>query len=283
VASLSLIGALLLRPSPAPAGPEISPGIQDMRGGWAGFYQVFGRPATAPPHPVWLAIDLQFHRRFSGGLKVSSPQPSSVFLIEGLVTARGQTIFHGQSEDGRALAHVTRHDFGGGAAIFDGRLRLHHRDGAREDGRLLLLRRFIGNPDLEPPDVTGDYAGFATNEATGERKAVVIHWRAGLDQTDAPTKGAPTTEFVGDGFLLESPDTATEWAFQTLGTINSDGQIVASNQGPGGPLILTATLVCSPDPQQPARITGDYLLLLADGARDAGKFDVSFGAPPDPD
>ena len=252
-------------------------------GVWTGFTESIVDPDSAASD-VRLEVTAQRRRRYGGELEISPP--GLEFPIDGLLLACSDgvsdlgevagcsnNLFQGATRAGRVFGHTRLFDFGAGAAVIDGRLRQHLRDGTREVGSLLALRQFVGNPDIAPPDVTGSYRGTYSSEAGLGTDIMAITLRAALDET-----GVPTTGLSGSGFIHE-PRSGVEWVFETLGTIDVDSRIIAINQGDGGHLILNANFQSPPEPDTPARITGRYRLVFDDRSRDEGSFLVELQAP----
>jgi hypothetical protein len=87
-----------------------------------------------------------------------------------------------------ANGHVMFGDFSSGGALFDGNLKLSLGDGTKPDGSLLQLRAFTPDPNVPPPDISGDYQGSASSDATGQQIPMSIHF-----QHVGPTINAPPT------------------------------------------------------------------------------------------
>jgi hypothetical protein len=256
-------------------------------GEWTGFAESLVNPDSALSE-VRLEITAQPRRRYSGELEIAPPGLG--FPIEGLllscsdgvsglgeVAGCSNNLFQGATRAGVVVGHTRLFDFGAGAAVIDGRLRQHLRDRTREVGSLLALRQFAGNTDTAPPDVTGSYRGTYRSETGFGNDVMVITLHAALDEG-----GAPTQRLEGSGFINE-PRTGVERVFETLGTTDVDGQIVAINQGDAGRLILNANFVAPLDPDTAARIAGRYRLVFDDCCRDEGSFLVELQAPANAD
>ena len=279
-------GALLLCAISAPiaAAGDQRAKVHDLTGNWTGFYQGIGNPDIRAAD---LFVRSQLDHRFEGNFALG-PEPH-VFPITGTTAscsnnlspgedvACSNNLFRGKSADSKVNAHTTLSDFGDGAAILDGGLKLQIREAASEEGSLLLLRNFIGNPDTAPPDVSGQYQGKAS--FGGEVVGIIIDYRPGRDE-----RGAPTTAF--EGTLILQPREGTgfpAFAALVLGSVNADGQIVAIGQGESGRLVFTADFMDPTNAKPPGRIIGELRLVLNDGSAREGTFEAVMVAPPEPD
>lgn len=279
-------GALLLSGagSATGAGPDHPHKLHGLTGAWSGFSQAIGNPDIRAAD---LFVRTQLDHRFEGNFALG-PEPH-VFPITGTTAscsnnlspgedvACTNNLFYGKSADSKVNAHTTLSDFGDGAAILDGRLKLQIREAASEEGSLLLLRNFIGNPDTAPPDLGGQYQGSAS--FGGEVVGIIIDYRPGRDE-----RGAPTTAF--EGTLILQPREGTgfpAFAALVLGSVNADGQIVAIGQGESGRLVFTADFMDPTNAKPPGRIIGELRLVLNDGSAREGTFEAVMVAPPEPD
>ena len=257
--------------------------VHELTGDWSGYYQGIGNPDTRAAD---LLIRSQRNRRFEGNF-VLGPAPH-IFPITGTTAscsnnlspgedvACQNNLFQGKSAAGKIKAQTTLTDFDGGAAILDGRLGVNLREAAQEEGSLLLLRNFIGNPDTTPPDVSGHYEGTAT--FGGEDVGFIVNWRPVRDE-----RGAMTTGF--EGTVMLQPREASgfpPFAGVVLGTVNADGEIVAIAQGETGRLVLTADFM-DPTNAMPTQIIGRLRLARSDGSAHEGAFDAVMQAPPEPE
>lgn len=257
LSSIAVLGVLFTIAHHTVAGPTTAPTIQNVIGSWKGFYQAIGNPDEAP---VAFVIGNQINRRFDAVLSVGV-EPC-IFPGEGTIAASDHAIFSGKSSDGMAIADFAFQDLGGGAAIFDGGVKIHPPDGTRSEGSLILLRNFIGNPNEIPPDVTGDWRGVAVSADTSVRREVTAHFEAERSAT-----GFPTTSFGGEVGMEPC------WFPAGLGTINAQGDVVLIAQGDGERLSFTAKFdrTLGPEPH----IKGAYVMKHNDGFEERGTFEIA--------
>lgn len=230
---------------------------QNVIGEWRGFYQGIGDPDIKP---ATLTIGSQVNRRFDAIFEYIP----CIMPVDGTIAASGQAIFSGKGCDGMTIGDVSLQDLGGGGAIFDGSVKMHPSDGTRQEGSLIVLRKFIGHPDLMPVDVTGDWRGFAISTVTGERRDVTASFEAERTAT-----GAPTTGFAAKMGLLPCIFPAG------LGTINSRGDALLIGQGDGERASLTGQ-VLNRATESGIIIDwkGSYTMKHSDGTEDRGTFEI---------
>ncbi|MBI2946595.1 MAG: hypothetical protein HYY23_03050 [Verrucomicrobia bacterium] len=260
--STAVLGVLFTIAHHTVVGQTTAPAIQNVIGAWRGFYQALGGPDTiGDPDivPGNFVIGSQFNRRFDAALSVGID--ACIFPGEGTIAASDHAIFSGKSSEGMAIADVALQDFGGGAAIFDGSVKIHPSDGTRSEGSLIVLRNFIGNPDEIPSDVTGDWRGFAVSAETGVRREVTAHFEA-----ERNAIGLSTTSFGGEVGIFPC-------IFPSgLGTINAQGDLVLIAQGDGERLSVTGKLDAALGPEP--HIKGAYLMKHNDGFEEGGTFEI---------
>jgi hypothetical protein len=267
---------------------------QLAKGKWHGFYLQLDDPRMSPlptqPQRADLFLGHTSARRFGGAFALGAkphlgPEPY-IIPVAGRFTAADLLVFSGRGLDGTVSSKLTMHDFGDGAAILDGTLKFDPSGPAgAEHGTLLLLRKFVGNPDETPPDVTGHYEGtFSTQNTSAAAGIIVLDLDARFNDDGELSSG-----FSG-GVKLEErgptlaavPITFGTFAGRVRGTINADGKVVAIAQGTSGRLVLLATWVDPSDPSMPAVIAGTFQLVLNDGSATEGKFEAVMQAAPEP-
>jgi hypothetical protein len=267
---------------------------QLVKGQWHGFYLQLDDPRLSPlptqPQRADLVLGHTSPRQFGGAFALG-PEPQLVlepFImpVAGKFTAANLLVFTGRSLDGAVSSKLTLHNFGGGAAILDGALKFNPSGPAvTEHGTLLLLRKFISNPNETQPDVTGHYEGtFSTQNATAAGGIIVLDLDARLNDDGKPETGFRGGVKLEEGgpALAAGPITFGTFAGTVRGTIDADGKVVAIAQGTSGRVVLLATWVGPQDPSKAAVIAGTFRLVLNNGSTTEGKFEAMMQAPAAP-
>lgn len=287
-----IAAAMLLAPFSTSTKAQPNVLIHEMGGDYLGTWQkAEGIDSTFPQAAYGeanLTVNRQLLAAFGGTLSLSnmSPEPH-LFQINGTVIG-DQANFFGLGGDSSAVSGVTLRDFGNGGAILDGWFRtrpvvvIGGSDPATASyGSLLLLRRFIGNPNEAPPNLTGRYAGFAVSEVTGQRRPMSARLVA------EGTPGGPT----GTGFTLSDVSMLPCIFPVGLGTINPRGRsilhegvpataydVALIGQGEDENLQLTGEYHVHDGGFQPC-VRGQYIMKHADGTEDHGTFEIDLQTP----
>jgi hypothetical protein len=226
--------------------------IKGVTGEWHGFYTSAKAQDQGIIHGVTVAIDTQTHRRFAGWLALGD----FWYEIHGTVAASGNVNITGKGTGGKLNANFELHDFGGGAAVVDGELKIHHSDGSQDDGLVLILRSYTPVAGSPLPNVSGEYDGSSTSantDKTTPMSASFVH----------DTQGAAPTTFCGDVQIIDMNYTG-------CGTINEKGNFLVIGLGVDGPLYLQGSFEAGPSPT----LCGEYKVDLIDMnfSEDFGEF-----------
>jgi hypothetical protein len=232
---------------------------QEMRGEWQGFFAEVNNPSSRVQ--VRLSIATQLVRRFEGELEV----PGAIIpciRVQGTVAASDNVSILNQPDEAYAAVSKSQlHDYGGGAAILNGRLTLRFTDGSRREGTLLLLRNFIEPPDAVVPSLSGDWQGSYTSEVTGVTGAMSARFaRSHRDPA--------VNSFIAEVTII--PCIFPE----ALATVSSDGRVIVIAQGEGEHVILNGQLEGGGEGGLDPCMRGTYQMEHDDGSQDFGTFDV---------
>jgi len=301
-----LLGAA---PRPAEAGIGTSPS-----GVYRGFFQSRATPG------LWglveFAITDVHNRRWTGVVTMIVPAGASQvrlpFVVDGTIAADDTAVEDAGSFDhqlghdlalghGAATFNGVGHGFAnsfveihgridfldGGAALVDARYRFRPPDvpGAAspepDEGTSTLLRGFAVDPDMPPPNVSGDWNGTYASDAAGGNGVVALNIRQSCD-VPPPSAGSPPT--LGQGFTgTMIIDGIEENIYYFFGHTSNSHHLIAAGWNPMGDRFLVTGGMTPPDGTKPATATASYLLLFGNGTSDHGNLNlVQQLLPPDP-
>jgi hypothetical protein len=298
-------------PRPAEAGIGTSP---------SGVYHGFFQSRVTPG--LWGLVEFVItdvhNRRWTGVVTMIIPAGSSQvrlpFVVDGTIASddnlaqdagtfdqelghdlglgHGAATFNGVGQ-GFASSFVEIHgriDFlDGGAALTDARYRFRPPDapGAAspaepDEGTSTLLRGFVVDPDMPPPNVSGNWDGVYTSDAGGGNGTFALDVTQSCEVPPPTTDSLPT---LGQGFTgIETIDGNAGNPYYFFGHTSGSHHLVVAGWNPTGDrFLVTGNYNPPPDPDKRASGTASYLLLLANGTSDHGKLTfVQQLLPPDP-
>jgi hypothetical protein len=235
--------------------------IPEGLGHYAGFFRSYGDPNELRGM-VEFDITQQVGPTFSGQLTLVSNGLRLPFPFTGMVDATGAFRGTGQGLAGRVAFLGSLRNLGGRAAYVTAGYEFVPTLGNPTQGIANLLRNFVGNPDLLPPVIDGNWTGtFASARGLPPDPCRLVV------QQDRTSTGAPGTGFRGQLFR-------SDLTFDVVGTINGRGQFYFIGQGAAGNVLVQGQ-VAPPDPVHPATARASYLLVLVNGSTDFGTIDIT--------
>jgi hypothetical protein len=301
---LILLGAA---PPPAEAGVGGSP-----IGSYRGFFQ-----STATPG-LWGLVDFAItdvhNRRWTGMvtmiIPVGASQVQLPFAVVGTIAAdvnvaqeagtfdhelghdlglgHGSATFngvgHGVADDSFVEIHGRIDFLDGGAALTDARYRFRPPQTPGTDplptdeGTSTLLRGFTFEPNMPPPNVSGDWNGTYMSDALGGNGTFALSIRQSCEvQTNTDSLPIFEPNFGG----LEIIDGNKDNPFYFLGSISGNNLFAVEGWNLMGDRFLVTGNMTPPDGTTPAMATAKYLLLFANGTTDRGSLNFAQpGVPP---
>lgn len=236
-------------------GSAAPPVVQEMRGVFDGFDVRAGEP----PDPSRTEITGQQNRRFTGFAEPPDPNHPAI-AIEGTVSASGNVNYQGRAPGNHTVGKSKLHDFGGGAAILNGRETRHVNGQTFIVPCVLVMRAFAGDGSVVP-NPAGRYVG-TLNGGDG------VTGQIDMRLSEPPDPNRPQS-FNGTMEVVIGGETH---AFLLRGTINGSRRIIAIAATTEGHMIFDAILAEPPDPGMPATLNGGFTLELHDGSEFEGLF-----------
>lgn len=265
----------------------------DVRGMYHGFFQslsVAGRWG-------YLTFDITEirNRRWDGAVTMIIPTGASPielpFAVVGTISASGEFSGKGDSPAGTVNFHGQIMLIQGGAAIADGTYRFCPAGspdlppGPCDQGTSTLLRNFIGDPNIMPPNLNGRWDGsFASFGRGGQGTFMLDVHQCGAFIGEITGDVAPelSPNFIGTEII----DGNENNPFFFLGNIGSDNMFAVIGWNAMGDHFVVTGDYTPPNPIMPtASAEGLYALTMANGMTDRGRlFDwtQTRQLPPDP-